>query len=275
VNIPASYLGIWAPIIRVMFTSAMLFKERKPQAANVLLVVDEAGQLGKFEAMLRSVTFGRGAGITAWTFSQDIGQISRNFDRHAVQTFLGSAQYRILFGARDYETAKLFSDMCGFETLSYDDTLRQGEARQRKRKIAQDVFLGHADPMEAGQQMAHLDMASSHRTKQQRRLISPDEVMTMREDEQLILVSGLNLPPIRAQKYPYFSRAARKDMAGKYLDTPYHLPPEGKEGCVRVHHWYGARWHRIVREDVPAVFREFPQYKGGSWERLEGFYSPS
>lgn len=269
-NVPAEYLGIWAPIIRVIFTSAMLIKARKPEAARVLFVVDEAGQLGKFEAMLRSVTFGRGAGITAWTFWQDIGQIARNFDQHAVKTFLGSAQYRQLFGARDYETAKLFSDMCGYETLTYDDTLKQSEAKQRRRKIVQDVMLGNADPLEAGQQMSQLAKASTHRTKQQRKLISADEIMNvLGEDEQLLFVSGLNLPPIRAQKYPFFSRAARKQMAGKYMDSPYHNP----KGKVRVHRWYGARWHKIIRERVPSAYREFPQYKKREWEYLDGFYN--
>ncbi len=271
-NIPAEYLGIWAPITRVLFTSAMLFKVRKPDSPRVLLVVDEAGQLKKFDALMRSVTFGRGAGIIAWTFWQDIGQIARNFDQHAVQTFLGSAQYRQLFGARDYETAKLFSDMCGYETLTYDDTLKQSEAKQLKRKIAQDVMLGNTDPLEAGHHMAQLDMASSHRTKQQRKLISADEIMNvLGEDEQLLFVSGLDLPPIRAQKHPYFSRAARKQMAGKYLDTPYHDP----KGKVRVHHWYGARWHKVKRGTVPAVFRKFPQHHKGIWEYPDGFYSHS
>lgn len=268
-NIPAEYLGIWAPVIRLIFTTAMLFKTRKPDAARVLLVVDEAGQLGKFDAMMRSVTFGRGAGITTWTVWQDIGQIVRNFDRQAAQTFLGSAQMRQFFGVRDYETAKLISDMCGHETLTYDDTLKQSEARKHKRKIAQDVFLGKTDPLEAGNMMAQLDMASTHRTKQQRKLISPDEVMAMKENEQVLLISGLNLPPIRAQKFPYFSRAARKEMAGKYLDTPYHKP----QGKVRVHHWYGARWHKIIRGVPPQVLRSFPQFSDGKWDYLDGFYS--
>ncbi|EFL90215.1 type IV secretory system conjugative DNA transfer family protein [Ahrensia sp. R2A130] len=274
-NTPAEYLGIWAGLLRIIFEATMLAKARKPDASRVLFVIDEAGQLGKFEAMLRSVTFGRGAGITTWTFWQDIGQISRNFDREAVQTFLGSAQYRQVFGARDLETAKMVSEMCGTQTLTFDDELRQGEAKRLRRKIAQNVMLGKADPMEAGHHMAQLDQASKHRSKQQRRLILPEEVMALGEDEQLIFASGLNLPPIKANKFGYFTRQARKQMAGKYLDSPYHAPPPGKEGYVRVHHWYGARWHKIIRERVPASFRQFAQYADGGWEYLDGFYSRS
>jgi len=145
-------------------------------------------------------------------------------------------------------------------------------AKRLRLKIKQDVVTGKADPTEAAHHLLQLDMASTHRTKQQRRLITPEELMGLNDHQQLLLVSGLDLPPILAQKFSYFSRAARREMAGKYLDTPYHSAPKGKEGCVRVHHWYGARWHKIIRADTPKIFREFPQFRDGSWEYLDGFY---
>ena len=78
---------------------------------------------------------------------QDIGQIVRNFDQATLQGFLGSAQLRQFFGVRDYETAKLISSMLGDETLTYDETLHQSEARMRKQDLARGLFEGR-DPFE-------------------------------------------------------------------------------------------------------------------------------
>ncbi|MCG8604018.1 type IV secretory system conjugative DNA transfer family protein, partial [bacterium] len=78
-NIPAEYLSIWSPLVRLFFTVTMLYKPRFPDRPRVMLIADEAGQLGRFEALLRSFTYGRGAGIRAWAIFQDTGQIVRNF----------------------------------------------------------------------------------------------------------------------------------------------------------------------------------------------------
>jgi len=64
-NVPAEYLGIWSPLVRTFFAVTMLYKGRHPERRRVVLLVDEAGQLGRFEGLLRSFTNGRGAGIQA------------------------------------------------------------------------------------------------------------------------------------------------------------------------------------------------------------------
>ena len=93
-NIPAEYLALWSPLVRLFFTVAMLYKSRRPGGRRVMLLVDEAGQLGRFETLLRAFTYGRGAGVRAWAIFQDAGQIVRNFGAPALQGFLGSAQMR-------------------------------------------------------------------------------------------------------------------------------------------------------------------------------------
>lgn len=265
-NVPAEYLSLWAPVLRLMFTVTMLYKSRHPERENVILLVDEAGQLGKFEALLRGFTFGRGAGTRMWAIFQDIGQIVRNFDPSALQGFIGSAQMRQFFGVRDLETARLVSGMLGMETLSYDDALRQSDADMQKKEIIKSILNG-ADPFESAHQLNHYKMASENRTQQQRALKTPPEIMDMPEDEQILFISGKNLSPILANKYPYFSREARKEMAGRYLPNPYH-PPLHK---VRVATWYGKKWLRVITEPVPQAFRDYPQHANGTWSYIEGY----
>jgi type IV secretion system protein VirD4 len=105
INVPAEYLSLWSPAIRLIFTVAMQIKSRAPSAPRLTLVCDEAGQLGRFEALLKAFTYGRGAGVRAWAIFQDVGQIIRNYGQPALSGFLGSAQMRQFFGARDIETA--------------------------------------------------------------------------------------------------------------------------------------------------------------------------
>jgi len=262
-NIPAEYLSQWAPLIRLFFTVAMLYKARQPSGPRLMLLVDEAGQLGKFEALLRAFTFGRGAGIRAWAIFQDAGQIVRHFGAPALQGFLGSAQLRQFFGVRDYQTAELISNMLGSETLSYNDPLQQDRARKAKFDAATKMIEG-GDPFTAIYEIAHHGAAAQHRTKQHRKLLTPDEVLALPEDRQLLFISGKNLKPLLAHKYPYYTR---REMAGRYLPNPYHPPVDS----VAIASWRGTRRVAVIREAVPEKFAAFPQYQGGAWVYVCGY----
>lgn len=265
INVPAEYLSLWSPAIRLIFTVAMQIKSRAPSAPRLTLICDEAGQLGRFEALLKAFTYGRGAGVRAWAIFQDVGQIIRNFGQPALSGFLGSAQMRQFFGARDIETAETISKMAGTQTLTFDDELAQGQAKKLKRDLMQSVLMNGADPMEAAHRIAQAEQAANHRSKQARSLINPDEVLSgLCEDEQIIFISGHNLPPIRANKYPYFTR---QEMAGRYLNNPYH-PPEDR---VRVQGRFGSKWAPIITEDAPAVLRHFPQHEHGTRSYVKGY----
>lgn len=263
-NIPAEYLGPWSPLVRIIFTVVMLYKARQPEADQIMLLVDEAGQLGKFEALLRAFTFGRGAGIRAWAVFQDTGQIQRNFGRDALQGFLGSAQTRQFLGVRDPFTAKIVSDMCGHETLHYDDAEHQDHARWRQHDAFAKMFGDNADPFKAAAQFARARADARRRSEQQRLLVTPAEVMALPEDRQILFVSGMDLPPILAEKYPYFDQ---REMAGKFMPNPYHPPTDR----VRYRTWWGYRTVPIIETTVPKKFAGFPQYRDGTMRFPKGF----
>lgn len=261
--VPAEYLKIFAPVLRLFFAVTMIVKGRAPSAARVMMLVDEAGQLGGFDALLQSFTYGRGAGIRAWAIFQDAGQIIRNFGPAGLSGFMGSAQMRQFFGVRDYQTAQAVSNMLGSETLEYDDTKAQDAARRQKVQAMRRFMMGD-DPFTAAFDAAHFARAETLRTKQARKLMTEDEILAMPEDRQILFISGKNLPPIMAHKYPYFSRS---EMAGLYLPNPYH-PPETQ---VRIAGRWGEKWARVIREPVPERFASYPQYAGGNWAYVEGF----
>lgn len=266
VNVPIEYVALWSAILRTIFTVAMLYKSRAPQAPRLTMIVDEAGQLGRFEALLRAFTFGRGAGVRAWALFQDTGQIIRNFGQPALQGFLGSAALRQFFGVRDYETASMISSMLGQQSLEWDDTLRQAEAQRSQFSAAIRVMNGD-DPFQAMYDMRHFESAAQNRTKQARPLMTPDEILAMPEDRQILFVSGKSLKPIYAERHAYWTRP---ELAGRFLPNPYHPPLD----AVTIPSRRGPRTLRVIREPVPAAFAHLPQYQDGTWSYVEG-YRPS
>jgi type IV secretion system protein VirD4 len=260
--VPAEYAGLLAPMQRAIIGAAMLYKQRHPGAPRILFLIDEAAQLGRFDALLRAYTYGRGMGIRAWSVWQDCGQIARNYGHDALSGFIGSSQTRQFFGTRDLETASMVSRMLGTQTLEYDAVLEQAEARRNKAHIVRELIAG-ADPFEAGLNFAHHARAAITRTKQARALMTPDEILNMPEDRQLLFVSGLGLHPVYAEKYPYFSRP---EMAGAYLPNPYHPPGDAVQIATR----RGQRWARVITERVPSHLTHLPQYESGSWSFIEG-----
>lgn len=262
-NAPTEYLSLWAPVIRLFFTVAMLYKGRAPSSPRVLLLVDEAGQLGRFDALQRAFTYGRGAGVRTWALFQDAGQIEAHYGAPALQSFLGSAQTRQFFGVRDLKTAELLSRMLGTQTLGYDDTLRQDEARKRRREAASAVLMG-ADPLHAAQEAAHFARAAATRAKQARALLSPDEILNLPEGRQILFISGRNLRPILAHKNAYFTR---REMAGLYLPNPYHPPTD----AVRVMGRFGPRMLPLIEGPAPEHYLQFPQHRHGRTLWVKGF----
>lgn len=261
--VPVENISIWSPLLRTILTVLMLYKSRDPSAPRVDLLMDEASQLGHFEALMRVVTFGRGQGLTAWSFFQDIGQIARHYGQSGLQTFMGSSVLRQFFGVRDYETAKMVSDMLGHETLEFDDTLQQ-EVSRRERLNAVLAFMNGSDPMRALNNMRSHRFGEQHRSKQARLLMTPDEILNMPEDRQIAFISGKNIRPLYACKASYFTR---REFAGLYLPNPYH-PPANR---VRIATWWGPKMARVVTEQVPPAFEHLPQYTSGRWKYVEGF----
>lgn len=261
--IPAEYAGLLAPMQRAIIGAAMLYKQRHPGAPRILFLIDEAAQLGRFEALLRAYTYGRGMGIRAWSIWQDCGQIARNYGHDAISGFLGSSQTRQFFGTRDLATARMISDMLGTQTLEYDAVLEQAAARRNKAHIVRELIAG-ADPFEAGLNFAHHARAAVTRTKQARALMTPDEILNMPEDRQLLFVSGLGLHPLYAEKHPYFTRP---ETAGAYMPNPYHPPRDAVQIATR----RGQRWARLITERVPSAHSHLPQYESGSWVYIEGY----
>ena len=217
---PAENLGIWSKALRLIIGVAILYQQRSAGGAKPLFLIDEAAQLGHFEELERSYTYGRSFYRTYAVF-QDIGQITRHYGREGVQTFLGSSQAKTFIGVRDYETAQLVSNMLGNQTIEVENPIYAARARHARQQAVNSLIFGAADPFRAGMDIAHWTRQERHRDKAQRPLLTPDEVLTLPENRSLVFLSGLDVRPIMAGRMPYFQNPAIP--AGAFLPNPYHV----------------------------------------------------
>lgn len=153
--------------------------------------------------------------------------------------------------------------MLGTETLTYDNVKLQTELKHKKTQAARNILNG-GDPFADVMNIAREASAADVKLKQSRKLMTPSEILSLPEDQQLIFISGKDIPPILANKYPYYQRP---EMAGQFLPNPYHPPTDR----VQVPKRFGSKTAKIIREPVPTKYASFPQYQDGSWSYVEGY----
>lgn len=215
---PAENIGILSQALRLIIGVTMLYQYRN-RHSKPLLILDEIGQLGHFEELKTAYTYGRSF-FKVLTASQDLGQIKTNYGSEGIQTFLGSSQVRTFIGTRDYETAKLQSDMFGNQTIEVENPIYSARARHAQQMAINNLIFKNADPFSTGMEIGHWQQERSHKDKMRRPLMTPDEILNMPENESLIFLSGLDVNPIKAKRMPYF---LNQDISRFFQPNPYHM----------------------------------------------------
>lgn len=156
--------------LRLMITLSLtaLSRTKGPVNPGVLFLLDEFAALGPMRMAERAMAEGRGYGVRMWPILQDLNQLKDSY-KDGWQTFIGNARAVQFFGTADVFTADYVSKMLGKTTVISSGT--SGE---------------HQSTSETG-----------------RALLTPDEVMHLGADEELLFVRGVR--PIKAQKIPYFA----------------------------------------------------------------------
>ncbi|MCB1682369.1 MAG: type IV secretory system conjugative DNA transfer family protein [Alphaproteobacteria bacterium] len=256
---PAEFVDAWAPVIKAIFVSAMIYKSRAPSAPQQTWILDECAQLNNFPLVIKLFTYGAGIGIRPWAVFQSTDQMNA-LGPNAKNIITSSAALQIYFALREIHSARDVSHMLGTQTLEYDDVLQQGRDRLAKSQVLHSLISGD-DPFAIGIAYGHFKEASIHRSKQMRPLQTPDEVLNARPDADYIFADTLQ-HPLYAQRRPYYTQ---KFMAGRFHPNPYH-PPADK---VRVTTGMGRRWLTVRQEHVPNAFSHYPQYASGRWSVLK------
>ena len=186
--IPPESLNVYAPVVRLMIgmsVKAMTRIAGQPKH-RVLFLVDEFPALGKMQPIEEGVGFLAGYGINLWLFIQDLSQIKKLYDAKW-ETLIANCSVRVAFGTNDVETAKTLSDMLGTATIEVESVGTQKGSALKK-----------LNPLNA----LKASTDSINKSATARALMTPDEVMRLANDSQLIFVQGMR--PVVAEKIRYY-----------------------------------------------------------------------
>ena len=180
--IPPEYLDNYKPVMRIMvgLTLAAMTRNQKKPKENVLFLVDEFPALGYMELIETGIGYLAGYGVNLWTFIQDLSQLKALYKKW--ETFISNCAVRVAFGTNDFDTAKVLSDMLGNTTIRVKSTGSSG---------------GMMSPT-----------SSANYSETARPLMTPDEIMRIPFDSQLIFFQGTK--PVIAEKVMYFKDPAFK-----------------------------------------------------------------
>ena len=160
-----------APVAPLSATGRL--KASNPTLGPALFLLDEFAALGRLEAVERAMGLMAGYGLQLWPILQDMSQL-RDLYGDRANTFIANAGVQQVFGVNDFETAKWLSQMIGQETRPFQtDSFKPGDGPS----------------------------FSNHLTG--RDLLTPDEIMQMPPNVQLLRVQGQ--PSALAQKLRYYA----------------------------------------------------------------------
>lgn len=184
--LPPNRLATHARWLRVLVGEA-LFALSGSEALGtdrpVLFLLDEFAALGRLEPVLQAVGLMAGYGVQIWLFLQDLHQLRSLYGKSA-GTFLSNAAVLQVFNVSDLETAEYVSRALGPATARYATS-------GASAPVAPRPFQG------ARSRSEHLA---------RRDLLTPDEVMRLPRDRQILLRPGER--PLLCSKIRYFDDAA-------------------------------------------------------------------
>ena len=204
-TIPEDQLHTQAGLLRLWIVSLLRILTRNgPDECNpVMFLLDEAGHIGKFQALEDSITLLRGYGIRLFFFYQSVSQVKECFGEAG--KFWDNMDTRIYWGLNDYTSAEAVSKQCGTETIVT-------RTKQRGDSHSHPTGSSVGSPKQPGNYSTN---TSTTTAESARELIKPDEVLRMPSDRVIIL--HRNLPPIYAQRVisyldPEFRRAGLRRL---------------------------------------------------------------
>jgi type IV secretion system protein VirD4 len=182
--VPPELLDAYRPFVRLMvgLSMAAMTRTHDGKGGNgnrVLFLLDEVAALGRMTPIESGIGYLAGYDVTLWLFFQDLDQLQKTYVRW--RSMIANCNVRQAFGVSDYLTAYELSMMLGQRTVR---AWSQGHALHSPFGVIPGSLNRHV-----------------HETG--RALLTPDEVMAMRERQQLIFIQGCR--PILAEKVKYYA----------------------------------------------------------------------
>lgn len=193
--VPPELLETYRPFVRLIVGLALIAMTRavsRSRRQPVVFFLDEVAALGRMEPIEAGIGWLAGYGVTLWLFFQDLDQLMKIY--HRWRSVIANAAVRQAFNVTDHTTAAELSDMLGVMTIA---TQSHGRSTQGALRFLPTGFSLH-----------HGEVA--------RKLMTPDEIMSMPTNRQLIFLQSCR--PVLARKIRWFDDRrfrSRKQRAGQ------------------------------------------------------------
>jgi type IV secretion system protein VirD4 len=237
--IPPDYLTEYRAVLRVMIGCAMRelrlsFVEHKQSLVSqekppVLFMLDEFPQLAYMRPIEEALLYLAGYDVRFWFFVQDVSQLQLHY-KNSWQSFFANTGTQCFFGVSDIDTAMLVSNMAGMTTTEHTSHTYQAAPNNTNEELyylskhdslfypmPNYSFDNHIFFLQSSQDrnvyfrskryhqsfylVPNIGMSSTV-SNTSRPLITPDEVMRLPEDEQIVFMKGIS--PILCYRIPYY-----------------------------------------------------------------------
>jgi type IV secretion system protein VirD4 len=179
------------PLSALFFTICFHELLQSQGSVPVTLLLDEAANIGRLPALMNVVTTARGRDIGIVVGLQALSQLAEIYGRDAAAAILDNLQTKIILAGLNFESADPISKLLGEATVVQP---RRGKS------------MGPVGVLAKGRSLMWQDSV--------RRLMTPDEVRRIGENEMLVITR--NLPPIRLDRSIY--RAPERPGRAHKLD---------------------------------------------------------
>jgi type IV secretion system protein VirD4 len=157
------------------------------ESRTLLWLLDEFAHIGRMQIIEDAVTLYRGYGMRLWFIFQSLGQLRTCFGDKA-QAILDNIGTQQFFGINSYETAEEISKRIGTGTLG-------------TVSVSDSVSRSHASGAKSEQANVSTSSSVTH-NEIGRRLLMPEEILTLPDD--ITLIFHKNLPVIPARLIRFF-----------------------------------------------------------------------
>lgn len=251
-----------APVIKSLYANAFIYKSRALSARRQLWLLDEIGNIGSWPFAEALATYAAGFGVRAVYVVQGRALLN-NLAPNAAATISNSCGTQIIKGIRSEAEAQPVSRMLGTETIERPDFHTNQKAERESWVAFDNAMRGQEDAWDAATKYDVLRKQSTHTLKTPRLLRSTDELLSHSDRQAIVFMSGTLERPALVHVPQYWTR---QDLAGRYLEDPYHE----NGGRVSVRGRFFQRNRRVVTAPTPAKFSSYPQYSS-HWSYVDGY----
>lgn len=153
----------------------------KQKTIPVNLILDEFPNIGQIPDFCKKISTVRSRNINITVIFQNIVQLQNRYPMGQWEEILGNCDTTVFLGCTDETTAKYISDKTGIATI---------EVTTQNTKYERDVMVFN-------QNTSYNEVRSSG----QRKVMNPDEVLTLKNTEELLFFRGQS--PLKAKKFDY------------------------------------------------------------------------